>query len=170
MAASSAKTRPARTPKSAKFDSLEQEAYLQLWRTYDRLKALEDRMFDEVELSAQQYNTLRLLRSVRPATTPTSALAARLVSRAPDMTRLLDKLEERGLVQRERKAENRRVVEVGITESGVALLDALAERVEACHAEQLGHLGSKALKDLIAVLKEARRPHEDAGSQWPGNQ
>lgn len=162
--------------RASKFDSLEQEAYLQLWRTYDRLKALEDRLFDEVELSAQQYNTLRLLRSARlhtdgrPQTMPTSALAARLVSRAPDMTRLLDKLEERGLVVRERKAENRRVVECGITPAGVALLDALAERVEACHAEQLGHLGAKKLKELIAVLKEARGPHEDAASLWPGNQ
>lgn len=158
------------TRRASKFDSLEQEAYLQLWRTYDRLKAIEDRLFDEVELSAQQYNTLRLLRSVRPQTMPTSALAARLVSRAPDMTRLLDKLEERGLVVRERKAENRRVVECGITPAGVALLDGLAERVEACHAEQLGHLGSKKLKELIAALKEVRAPHEDAASLWPGNQ
>jgi DNA-binding MarR family transcriptional regulator len=158
------------TRRASKFDSLAQEVYLQLWRTYDRLKAIEDRLFDEVELSAQQYNTLRLLRSVRPQTMPTSALAARLVSRAPDMTRLLDKLEERGLVVRERKAENRRVVECGITPAGVALLDELAERVEACHAEQLGHLGSKKLKELIAALKEARSPHEDAASLWPGNQ
>jgi len=165
----------ARTARASKFDSLQQEAYLQLWRSYDRLKAIEDRLFDEVEISAQQYNTLRLLRSARqhgtgrPQTMPTSALAARLVSRAPDMTRLLDKLEERGLVVRERKAENRRVVEVGITESGIALLDSLAERVRACHAEQLGHLGPKALRELIALLKEARRPHEDAESLWPGN-
>jgi len=162
-------TSSARTARASKFDSLQQEAYLQLWRSYDRLKAIEDRLFDEVEISAQQYNTLRLLRSVRPQTMPTSALAARLVSRAPDMTRLLDKLEERGHVDRERKAENRRVVEVGITESGIALLDSLAERVRACHAEQLGHLGPKALRELIAVLKEARRPHEDAESLWPGN-
>lgn len=172
MAESPTRTaRPAGTPrKASKFDSLEQEAYLQLWRTYDRLKMLEDRLFDEVEISAQQYNTLRLLRSVRPKTMPTSALAARLVSRAPDMTRLLDKLDERGLVRRERKAENRRVVEVGITESGIVLLDSLAERVRECHAEQLGHLGAKALRELIAVLKESRRPHEDGASLWPGNQ
>ncbi|MCE9604397.1 MAG: MarR family transcriptional regulator [Planctomycetia bacterium] len=170
-ASSSANVRATRTPRRAsKFDSLEQEAYLQLWRTYDRLKMLEDRLFDEVEISAQQYNTLRLLRSVRPKTMPTSALAVRLVSRAPDMTRLLDKLEERGLVRRERKAANRRVVEVGIAESGVALLDALAERVRRCHAEQLGHLGAKALRELIGVLKEVRRPHEDEASLWPGNQ
>jgi MarR family transcriptional regulator, organic hydroperoxide resistance regulator len=167
---------PAAAPKSAagrrskKFDSLEQEAYLQLWRTYDRLKAIEDRAFERYDLSAQQYNALRVLRSVRPGTMPTSAVGAKLVSRAPDMTRLLDKLEERGLVRRERRAENRRVVEVGITPQGVELLDRLAAEVRRCHEAQLGHLKDSALRSLIAVLKEARGPHEDADSVWPGNE
>src|SRR6187399_1885506 len=102
-----------RSTTKPKFDSLEQEAYLNLWRTYDRLKALEE------ELSAQQYNTLRLLANASPGTIPTLALGAKLISRAPDMTRLLDKLEQRKLIERERKAENRRVVEVGITSPGL---------------------------------------------------
>jgi DNA-binding MarR family transcriptional regulator len=143
-----------------KFDSLEQQAYLQLWRTYDRLKALEDELFAAHELSAQQYNTLRLLRSVRPATMPVSALGAKLISRAPDMTRLLDKLEERGLIHRERRPDNRRVVEVGITPAGVKLLDALAGPVRECHRKQLGHLTDKALRSLIADLEAAAGPHE----------
>lgn len=162
------------SPKAAvarrkKFDSLEQEAYLQLWRTYDRLKELEDRAFERYELSAQQYNALRILRSVRPGTMPTSAVGAKLVSRAPDMTRLLDKLEERGLIHRERKPENRRVVECGITPQGVELLDRLAAEVRRCHEAQLGHLSQKALRDLIAMLKEARGPHEESADTWIGN-
>src|SRR5215510_8490123 len=101
-----------------RFDSPEQEAYLHLWRTYDRLKAIEERLFQQYDLSPQQYNALRLLRAAQPETIPTLALGARLISRAPDMTRLLDRLEERRLVKRDRRPENRRVVEVGITPIG----------------------------------------------------
>src|SRR5438270_2206324 len=98
------------------FDSLEQEVFLNLWRTYDRLRALEEELFGRYGLSPQQYNALRLLRGEHPEPLPTLTLAARLVSRAPDITRLLDKLERAGLITRERPPENRRVVRVGITE------------------------------------------------------
>src|SRR5438874_10170051 len=101
------------TRKSALFDSLEQEAFLNLWRTYDRLRALEDELFSRHDLTPQQYNVLRLLKAVHPQTLRTLALANRLVSRAPDITRMLDKLEEHGLVTRQRTRANRRVVEVG---------------------------------------------------------
>src|SRR6187401_59618 len=86
----------------ARFDSPEQEVYLSLWRTYDRLKALEDELFARYELTAQQYNALRLLSAAHPEKLPTLVLARRLVSRAPDITRLVDRLEERGLIERER--------------------------------------------------------------------
>ena len=75
---------------------------MNLWRTYDRLRLLEDELFGRHGLTAQQYNTLRLLRAAYPEKVPTLNLAARLVSRAPDITRLLDKLAERGLIDRER--------------------------------------------------------------------
>lgn len=78
-----------------RFDTLEQEAFLGIWRTYDRLRALEDELFARYDLTAQQYNALRLLRSCHPEAIRTLDLAARLVSRAPDITRLLDKLEQR---------------------------------------------------------------------------
>src|SRR5262245_20235720 len=108
---------PRKGSRQARFDSLAQEVYLNLWRTYDRLRALEDELFATFDLTAQQYNALRLLRGAHPETLRTLVLANRLVSRAPDITRLLDRLEERGLVARERRRDNRRVVEVGITES-----------------------------------------------------
>ncbi len=72
---------PKRPP--ARFDSLEQEVFLGLWRTYDRLKAFEDELFSRFDLTAQQYNVLRLLGNVYPAALPTLELAGRLVSRAP---------------------------------------------------------------------------------------
>src|SRR5687767_13039704 len=106
-----------------RFDSPQQEVFLNLWRTYDRLRAFEDELFGRHGLTAQQYNALRLLRAARPGKVPTLHLGSRLVSRAPDITRLVDKLHERGLVERERPADNRRVVMIGITDAGVALLD-----------------------------------------------
>src|SRR5205085_4885960 len=147
-------------PADRRFDSVEQEAFLNLWRTYDRLRALEDEWFGRYELSAQQYNALRLLRRQHPGTLPTLALASRLISRAPDITRLLDKLEERGLIFRERLPENRRVVQVGITEAGLALLQERDAEVRACHTRQLGHLKRADLHALIELLRAARRPHE----------
>lgn len=145
------------------FDSPEQEAFLNLWRTYDRLRALEEDLFAQHGLTPQQYNSLRLLRAEHPDSLPTLTLANRLVSRAPDITRLLDKLEERGLIARDRPADNRRVVRVGITNAGLALLRRLAGPLRECHARQLGHLPAADLKHLIALLRAARAPHEEDG-------
>src|ERR1041384_5385465 len=102
-----------------RFDSLEQEAFLGLWRTYDRLRALEDELFAEYDLTPQQYNALRLLRREHPGSIRTLDLAARLGSPAPDITRLLDKLGQRVFVVRDRPADNRRIVRVGITGAGI---------------------------------------------------
>jgi len=149
-----------------RFDSPQQEAYLALWRTYDRLRALEDDFFAQFDLTAQQYNLLRLLRATHPDVVPTSSLLAQLVSRAPDVTRMLDRLEERDLIVRSRSVEDRRAVLVAITESGLALLDQIAEPLRECHRRQLGHLSSSDLKCLIDVLRKARAPHEGEDSHW----
>jgi DNA-binding MarR family transcriptional regulator len=157
-------TPTARRPvKGRRFDSLEQEVFLNLWRTYDRLRALEEELFSRHDLTPQQYNALRLLRGVYPEPLPTLALASRLISRAPDITRLLDKLEGRGLVVRERPADNRRVVRVGITAAGLALLRDLDAPVRECHARQLGHLSAARLRTLVGLLRQARAPHDKAG-------
>ena len=145
---------------SRRFDSLEQEVFLNLWRTYDRLRAFEDELFGQHDLTPQQYNALRILRDAHPDKIHTLDLAGQLVSRAPDITRLLDKLEQRGLIERERPADNRRVVRIGITTAGLALLDALHGPLQACHARQLGHLSQKQLKELCALLQAARLPHD----------
>jgi DNA-binding MarR family transcriptional regulator len=155
-----------RAARGRRFDSLEQEVFLNLWRTYDRLRALEEELFGRYELTPQQYNALRLLRGEHPAALPTLALAGRLISRAPDITRLLDKLEQRGLIARERPADNRRVVRVRITAAGLALLRKLDGPVRECHARQLGHLSAAQLKALAGFLRRARAPHEEAESSW----
>jgi len=148
------------------FDSLEQEAFLNLWRTYDRLHLIEEELFGRFELTPQQYNALRLLRGEGDHKLATLVLASRLVSRAPDITRLLDKLEERGLVERERPPDNRRMVLIGLTERGRNLLAELDEEVRSTHAKQLGHLSPEQLEQFILLLKAARRPHEEASSHW----
>lgn len=149
-----------------RFDSPEQEAFLCLWRTYDRLKALEDELFSRYDLTAQQYNTLRLLRAAHPQKLPTLALAGQLVSRAPDITRLVDRLDDRGLVVRERGAEDRRTVYVGITEAGIRLINELTTEVRACHSRQLGHLTPDELRLLTDLLHKALEPHEPLDSPW----
>jgi DNA-binding MarR family transcriptional regulator len=154
------------TVQQTRFDSLQQEAYLNLWRTYDRLKVIEDELFAKHDLSAQQYNALRLLETVHPGTMPTLALGQKLISRAPDMTRMLDRLEERSLVQRERRPENRRVVEVAIAPAGLELLEELSSQVREGHKRQLGHMTARELKQLIELLQAARNPHEEEGSRW----
>jgi DNA-binding MarR family transcriptional regulator len=148
------------------FDSLEQEVFLSVWRTYDRLRALEEELFGRYDLTPQQYNALRLLASRHPDTIRTLDLGARLVSRAPDVTRLLDKLEQRGLIERDRPADNRRVVRIGITAKGLALLRELREPLRECHVRQLGHLSQKELRELAALLRAARLPHEGPESSW----
>jgi DNA-binding MarR family transcriptional regulator len=157
----------ASSPKHAsrRFDSPEQEAYLALWRTYDRLRVLEDELFASFDLTAQQYNLLRLLRAAHEPV-PTLSLVDRLVSRAPDITRMLDKLEQRKLITRTRSTEDRRTVLVKITDRGLALLDKLNAPIKECHERQLGHLSATDLKSLIALLKAARNPHEPEESVW----
>jgi DNA-binding MarR family transcriptional regulator len=148
-------------------DSVEQEAYLHLWRTFDRLRAVEEEVFDRHGLSAQQYNALRVLADVAPESLPTLSLAARLVSRAPDITRLVDRLERRRLVRRQRLAANRRVVRVSITAAGTELLAALAADVVDCGRRQLGHMPAADLEQLVRLLRAARAPHESRTAYSP---
>lgn len=153
---------PQKPTRAPHFDSLEQEAFLNLWRTYDRLKAYEESLFDEYGLTAQQYNALRLLRAEHPDPLPTLLIASRLISRAPDITRLLAKLEEQGLISRRRDPTNRRVVNVSITAAGLQLLDEIAAPLAECHRRQIGHLAPTDLRQLIDLLSSARQPHESS--------
>jgi DNA-binding MarR family transcriptional regulator len=151
---------PTQTDRPPKFDSLQQQAFLELWKTYDCLKAEEELVFGEFEISSQQYNALRLLKAVAPGALAVSALGQRMITRAPDMTRMLDRLEQRELISRVRRDDNRRVVEVTITEAGKALVQQIAKPIRACHQRQLGHIPAEQLTQLIELLQAARKPHE----------
>jgi DNA-binding MarR family transcriptional regulator len=130
------------------------------------LKAVESELFGQYELSAQQYNALRLLRSVAPGSMKTLELGRRLISRGPDTTRMLDRLEQRHLISRTRPNDNRRVVEVVLAPAGFELLKQMAEEVTAMHRRQLGHLTRGEQRVLITLLRRAREPNEDASCDW----
>lgn len=151
---------------SFRFDSVLQRAYLNLWRTYDRLRAVEDECFASFDLTAQQYNVLRLLKAEPNPGLPTLLLAERLISRAPDITRMIDKLEARGLVERVRSQTDRRTVLVSLTTAGRALVKQIAVPLAQCHQRQLGHLSADELNHLVTLLEAARGPHEPEHSPW----
>jgi len=108
------------------------------------------------DLSLAQYNVLRILRGAGPEGATCSDVGNGLIRHDPDVTRLMDRLEKRGLIERARDTKDRRVVRTRITKDGAALLAELDEPVDDLHARQLGHLGGKRLADLAAMLDEAR--------------
>ena len=112
-------------------------------------------MLKAEELSATQYNVLRILRGA-PEGLPCGEIANRMITRDPDVTRLLDRLEKRGLISRWRDTKDRRMVMARITVDGLKLLARLDEPVQESHRKQLGHLGKerlRALSDLLAVAR-----------------
>ena len=156
----------ARQKSSRIFDSAHQEAYLRIWRLHDRLSMLEEELLSSHGITSQQYNTLRLLQARHPETMPTLQIARRLISHAPDITRLLDRLEKNALIHRARSTTSRRVVEVGITPAGLALLKAMATPIGLLHERQVGHLSAAQLAELNSLLKLAGMPHEPDSSPW----
>jgi len=106
------------------------------------------------DLSTSQYNVLRILRGTHPGRLPSSEIGSRMVARDPDVTRLVDRLIARGLVDRTRGEADRRVVEVGITRKGLALLKTLDPHVDRMPSALVGGLGPKKLKQLSALLDE----------------
>src|SRR6266851_400942 len=107
------------------------------------------------DLSATQYNVLRILRGA-PEGLPCGEIASRMITRDPDVTRLLDRLEKRGLISRRRETKDRRTVMARITPDGLKLLSRLDEPVQAAHRKQLGHLGRERLRTLTELLRISR--------------
>lgn len=143
--------------KTRPFDLLEQEAYLNVLRTAQELNSGFERLFKPFNLSLTQYNVLRILRGVGEPL-PSGQIAERLVTRDPDITRLLDRLEKRGLITRQRGESDRRVVLATITEQGQAMLTQLDQPVLDLHQAQLKHFGEERLHRFIELLELARTP------------
>jgi DNA-binding MarR family transcriptional regulator len=138
------------------FTCREEELYLNILRSCDLLGRRMGEVLKGLELSSTQYNVLRILRGAGPEGLACGEIGERMVTRDPDITRLLDRLEKRGLVGRSREKEDRRVVTARITAAGLELLKKLDEPVTQMHKAQLGHLEAKQQETLIRLLETAR--------------
>src|SRR5437868_550060 len=135
--------------------SLEEAALLDLARTYDLLSRGPAQLLKTEDLSSTQYNVLRILRGAQEGL-PCGEIASRMITRDPDITRLLDRLEKRGLISRCRETKDRRMILTRITPAGLNLLAELDEPVREAHRGQLGHMGRERLKTLSGLLRDSR--------------
>lgn len=133
----------------------EEAAFLDLLRTGDLLSRRVAPVLKPENVSATQYNVLRILRGA-PEGLPCGEIASRMITRDPDITRLLDRLEKRGLISRRRETRDRRMVLTRITRRGLELLARLDGPVQEAHRKQLGHLGRQRLRALAELLEAAR--------------
>jgi DNA-binding MarR family transcriptional regulator len=140
---------------SRRLGSPEEVAFLDLLRTTDMLSRGMAGILKRESVSPTQYNVLRILRG-SPDGLGCGEIASRMITRDPDVTRLLDRLEKRELISRCRETEDRRTVMVRITAAGLKLLARLDEPVQAAHRRQLGHLGRERLRALAELLRISR--------------
>ena len=134
----------------------EEDVYLSLLRTAERLSRGVVETLAAADLTPTHYNALRILRGAGDAGASCSEVSERMVTKDSDVTRLLDRLEGRGLISREREAADRRRVVARITNDGLRVLAELDGPVAETHRRQLGHLGGKQLETLAKLLKAAR--------------
>lgn len=140
------------------FVSIEEEAMLSIARTAAVLDHTAGEMLKKHGLTVTQYNALRILRGAGAEGLCRNEIRDRLIARVPDATRLLDRLEESGLVTRTREGEDRRFVLSRITPAGLELLARLDPEVSAMNRRLLGHLSQGKLRTLIDLMAEARNP------------
>ncbi len=141
---------------SKPFKSVEEEAILSIARTAALLEHAGAEALKPFKLTITQYNVLRILRGAGDSGLCRNEVGQRLVTKVPDVTRLLDRMEAAGLIVRQRGGEDRRYVATRITEKGLKLLDRIDRELPAIHGRQLGHVGQKRLRELIALLEEVR--------------
>jgi DNA-binding MarR family transcriptional regulator len=131
-----------------------------LLATADAVRTLFEKVCAPFDLTGQQYNVLRILRGAEPEGLPTLTIAERMIERAPGITRMLDRLESKGLVWREIRPNDRRCVYCRITGKGLNLLQLLDEPVEEANHTAFGGLHHTELEELIALLMKTRKAHE----------
>jgi DNA-binding MarR family transcriptional regulator len=156
--------RPSRLQKELQqtkpFRSPEQEGVIGIVRTADLIRRSVWRAIEPHGISPQQYNVLRILRGARPESLPTLSIAERMIERTPGITRLLDRLERKHLVKRERCPTDRRQVMCEITAKGLEILATLDGPVARAEDEALGRISAADLGALIRILDAVREHHE----------
>ncbi len=155
-----------RAPKSKRFikPDLEAEVFVGVLRTADALSRGAEALLKPAGLSGTQYNVLRILSAAGELGLACSEIGGRLISRDPDITRLLDRMESRGWIARAREQQDRRVVKTRITDEGRRILAELDAPVRELHRRQLHHIPQKQLRQLSILLERARsQAHADTG-------
>ncbi len=145
-----------RLPKPRTSLPLEDQVFIAVLRTADALSQQAEQVVRARGLTGAQYNVLRILRGAEPEGCACREIGERMISHDPDMTRLLDRMEKRGLVTRERQSEDRRVVKTRITPAGLELLKSLDQPVHKLHKRQFGHLTASRLKALSELLEDVQ--------------
>jgi len=135
---------------------VEDRIFVALLQTADALSQGAEQFLKAAGLTGTQYNVLRILRGAEPQGLPCSAIGDRMISHDPDMTRLLDRMEKRGLITRERQTDDRRVVKTRITPQALSLLKTLDQPVHELHKRQFRHIPTARLKILGQLLEEVR--------------
>ena len=135
---------------------LEEDAFLSLLLTAEALSRKVEAVLRAADVSPTQYNVLRILRG-SPLGLPCREIGQRMITRDPDITRLLDRLEKRVLISRCRETKDRRTVLTRITPQGLRLLSELDAPVAETHRNQLSHLGRERLRSLMELLEIARQ-------------
>lgn len=143
---------------SKPFSSREEAVYLGIQRAAEDLKVAFNDLFKAQDLTMSQYNVLRILRGAGIDGISCREIGERLITKDSDITRMLDRLESRELIRRQRQSEDRRVILTFITEKGIAVLEVLDAPVNKLHKSQLSHLSKKDLEKLGKLLKKARKP------------
>jgi DNA-binding MarR family transcriptional regulator len=135
---------------------LQAQVFVSLQKTADALGQDGEQLLKPHGLTGTQYNVLRILRGAEPDGLACSGIGERMISHDPDMTRLLDRMEKRGLITRERQRDDRRVVKTRITRAGLSLLKSLDQPVRELHKRQFGHMSAARLNTLAELLEEVR--------------
>jgi DNA-binding MarR family transcriptional regulator len=136
---------------------LEAHVFIALQKIADVLAQEVEQLLKAQGLTGAQYNVLRILRGAEPEGLACSSISDRMISHDPDMTRLLDRMEKRALITRQRQKDDRRVVKTRITPAGLDLLKGLDEPVREVHKRQFRHLPAFRLKALAELLDQVLR-------------
>ena len=131
-------------------------AFLNILRTSDQLSFEVTQLLRPYGITQQQYNVLRILKGAGKAGLPCLEIGARMVTRVPDVTRLVDRMERSGLVSRHRSAEDRRVVRIHISHAGLDLVEQLTGPIDRLHRTQVEHLSQEQIEALNSLLEKVR--------------
>jgi DNA-binding MarR family transcriptional regulator len=140
---------------------LPDRTFIALQKAADKLALQAEQVVKSNGLTGAQYNVLRILRGAEPGGLACSTISERMISHDPDMTRLLDRMEKREVITRQRQTDDRRVVKTRITSGGLDLLKRLDQPVRELHQRQFAHMGNARVKALMDLLEEICEQHKE---------